>query len=158
MVVTVTKIISGGQTGADRGALRIAKELGIETGGYMPKYFLALDGKHPEFADLYNMKEHASIAYPPRTATNVRDSDGTVRFAGNFNSPGTMLTLKMIKKYGKPYYDIDINNPGSVLDFRKWLNDNNIKVLNVAGNSELSSPGIEDFVVGYLRDALTNDC
>lgn len=84
----LTKIISGGQTGADMGALKVAKELGLETGGTMPKSFIAHDGEHPEFATLYNIKEHASPKYPPRTACNVRDSDATVRFASNFDSPG----------------------------------------------------------------------
>jgi hypothetical protein len=36
----VTKVISGGQSGADLGGLRAAKVLGIQTGGSMPKGFL----------------------------------------------------------------------------------------------------------------------
>lgn len=147
------KIISGGQTGADRAGLKIAKELGIDTGGWLPKGCFAHDGNHPEFIKMYNMKEHTIAKYPPRTANNVRDSDGTVRFASNFNSPGERLTLKMIESYKKPYYDVNINNPPDIDDFKEWITKNNIVTLNVAGNSELSSPGIESFVMTYLRNA-----
>jgi putative molybdenum carrier protein len=38
------KIISGGQTGADRAALAVAIELGIDYGGSIPKGRLAEDG------------------------------------------------------------------------------------------------------------------
>ena len=47
------KVISGGQTGADRAGLQAAKSSGIKTGGYMPKGFLALDGNKVEFQYLY---------------------------------------------------------------------------------------------------------
>ena len=36
MTTPITRIISGGQTGADRAGLAAAYELGIETGGHCP--------------------------------------------------------------------------------------------------------------------------
>lgn len=42
------RIISGGQTGADQGALVAAKQLGIETGGWTPRGFLTEAGPCPE--------------------------------------------------------------------------------------------------------------
>jgi len=42
------KIMSGGQTGVDRGALEAALELGIECGGWCPAGRLAEDGRIPE--------------------------------------------------------------------------------------------------------------
>lgn len=146
----ISKIISGGQTGADRAALIVASEIGIETGGYMPLGFLALDGYHPEFSELYGIKQHSSPKYPPRTALNVKESDGTIRFATNFNSPGEKLTLKMIQQYKKPYFDIDLNNPKDFEELKDWILENNIKILNIAGNTELKSPGIQKFVYDYL--------
>src|SRR5580658_4523105 len=56
----VEKVISGGQTGADRAGLEVAKELGYKTGGAMPLGFEALDGPHPEFKDKYEMHEIAT--------------------------------------------------------------------------------------------------
>ncbi|HSQ58757.1 MAG TPA: putative molybdenum carrier protein, partial [Gemmata sp.] len=57
------RVISGGQTGADRGALIAARAAGIATGGFMPRGFLAHDGNHPEFAELYDMRETESSRY-----------------------------------------------------------------------------------------------
>ncbi len=104
----LTKVISGGQTGADRAGLIAAKAAGYATGGCMPLKFKAQDGYHPEFADLYSVTEHASSHYAPRTFKNVRDSDGTVRFAINFQSAGELLTLNAIKQYKKVWFDVHV--------------------------------------------------
>lgn len=157
----VKKVISGGQTGADIAGLIAAKKLGLETGGTMPKGFRTLKGPRPEYARLYGVKEHASYAYPPRTECNVKDSDGTIRFATNWDSAGERCTLKLIKKHGKPFLDVAPN--ADPFDFithplaKRWIQDNNIQILNVAGNSEETSPGIAKFVIEYLTEVLKND-
>jgi Circularly permutated YpsA SLOG family len=43
----VERIVSGGQTGADRAALDTARELGIATGGWVPRGRRAEDGAIP---------------------------------------------------------------------------------------------------------------
>ena len=148
-------IISGGQTGVDSGGLVAAVKLGIKTGGWMPKGFRRLDGKRPEMKQAFNMKEHPEWGYAPRTECNVRDSDGTVRFASNFYSPGELCTLKAIKKYNKPYFDVFIGDPRPHSELIDWIEENDIQTLNVAGNAEQNSPGIKDFVVEYLIEALS---
>jgi hypothetical protein len=150
---TLAKVVSGGQTGADRGALIAAKAAGIATGGWMPKYFLALDGSHPDFADLYGIREHKSDRYPPRTEQNVRDSDGTLKIASDFNSPGEKLTAAMCDKHGKPQCAIHIGgkfNIPPIEHVATWIAENRIRILNVAGNSERTSPGIQKFTEEYL--------
>ncbi len=47
----ISKIISGGQTGVDRGAIEAALELGFPYGGLIPKGRLAEDGAVPEKFD-----------------------------------------------------------------------------------------------------------
>ncbi len=144
------KIISGGQTGADQGGLEAGKEFGILTGGWMPKGFLTENGKCPELKEKFNLNEHSSEKYPPRTFTNARDSDGTIRFAVDFSSPGELCTLKAINQYSKPYIDIDVKDPIDIDLVVKWVNNNNIKTLNVAGNKESTYPGIQKFTREYL--------
>jgi hypothetical protein len=148
------KIISGGQTGADRAGLFVAKDLGYETGGWMPKGFIAQDGRHPKFAEQFNIQEHSSTFYPPRTALNAKESDGTVRIATDFNSPGEKLTLKMIQQYKKPHFDV-VPGITSTQELADWLKINNIEILNVAGNSERTSQGIYQFAYDFLKEALT---
>lgn len=101
------------------------------------------------------MREHESPQYPPRTALNVRDSDVTIRIATNFESPGEKLTLKMIRQYGKEHFDVDPMDESLMPEqIVEWIRDNNAKVINVAGNSERSSPGITDFATAIMFNVL----
>lgn len=147
-------VISGGQTGADRGGLIAAKKAGFTTGGWMPKGFKALDGNHPEFLDIYGLIEHPSPLYPPRTFANVKQTDVTIRFAVNFQTAGELCTLKAIEKYGKPHFDVDVLGTTTPGDLVHWLRhlDKRPEALNIAGNSERTAPGIEEFVVAFLLE------
>jgi len=160
------KIISGAQNGADIAGLIVAKEKGIVTGGTMPKGWRTLDGPRPEYAELYGITEHTSSSYVPRTFQNVKDADATIRFAWNIESSGEKCTLKAITQYSKPYFDVYILDTTKFvaaspkehpIEVAKWLYAHKIKVLNVAGNSEKTAPGIEVFVrrfVGVLIDEI----
>ena len=138
----LTKIISGGQNGVDKAALRAAKAFGLQTGGTMPKGFKTLSGPKPNFATLYNMTEDKSSSYPPRTESNVKNSDGTLMIAVDFNSAGEKCTQRFIDKHNKPQFDINPLEFYYIKSIVGWIDYWNIKVLNVAGNSEKTAPGI----------------
>jgi hypothetical protein len=147
------KIISGGQTGADQAGLRAAVILGLGTGGWAPFGWRTLDGPAP-WLEESGLRE-ANGGYAFRTELNVRDADGTVRFAADFNSPGERCTLNALKKHGKPYIDFNPLSPSAhPPTFKKWLIDNQIRVLNVAGNAEQTAPGMFNAVVAFLVHAL----
>lgn len=148
----IEKIISGAQIGTDAAALKAAKACGILTGGYMTKGCKTLDGPKPEYIKEFNIQELASYSYSARTEMNVSQSDGTIRFAEFFLSAGEKCTLKHIKWHNKPYLDVNIKNPIDKSIVINWLKENNIKILNVAGNSEQTSPGIGKIVYNYLID------
>ncbi len=74
----VPKIMSGGQTGADRAALDFAIGHGIKHGGWCPKGRRAEDGA---IDARYQLKETPSANFVQRTEWNTRDSDGTVVFS-----------------------------------------------------------------------------
>lgn len=148
------RIISGGQSGADLAGLKVGKKLKLETGGYMPKGFLTEFGNKPEYANEYNMQEHNSPKYPPRTYLNCKSAHATARFFLDQNSTGEKLTMKAILQYNKPYFDVDIKNPPEILEFQDWLRSNNVRILNISGNRESSAAGIEEFVIDYLGKAL----
>lgn len=139
------KVISGGQTGTDRAALIAAKTAGVPTGGWMPKGYKAQDGYHPHFATLYGMSEHPHPDYPPRTKQNVLDADATLLLSRDWSSPGEKLTLKLLREAGKPFLKVTLPVPDSFSTdgIREWIVANKIGILNVAGNSENTSPGIE---------------
>ena len=145
----ITKIISGGQTGADFAALDAAKIIGIETGGVAPKGFRTETGSNPALKD-YGIVEHSSEGYQPRTILNVRNSDGTVWF-GNETSPGGKLTINTCIKFRKPY----VINP-SKLTLIDWINKKHIRTLNCAGNRESNNPGLYERVKNFLVMVLTS--
>jgi len=146
-------VISGGQIGADIAGLRAAKHVGLKTGGNMPNRFMALDGLHPEYAKLYGMVDD-SAGYKSRTFKNVGQSDATIRLATNFSSRGELCTLNAIKRYDKPYYDVDMVNynryigPDDIVDFIIY---NQVTTLNIAGNAnvELEKPIYELLVAVF---------
>lgn len=161
---TVVKVISGGQTGADMGGLRAGKALKLRTGGWVPRGCKTQAGPNPRLVHVYGCDEHASDKYPPRTFANVRDSDATIRFAKDFGSPGELCTLKAIRQYHKPHLDVAVTELApyvlgiseAIMPIRRWLYRYEIRVLNVAGNSERTCPGIEllvkNFLVAVLRE------
>ncbi len=154
-MIMIHKIISGGQTGADIAALRVAKHLGIKTGGFMPKGWKTLDGPRPEYRTLYNMQEHSSGLYSERTRSNVGSANATLAFASDFSSPGEICTRKACESYNCPYLPIFTECPLPHDEVVSFLQQNHVVILNIAGNSEKTSPGIEKFVYNYLLKLLT---
>jgi len=58
------KIVSGGQTGADKAGLDVAIKLGIPYGGWVPKGRKTVDGTSPV---KYQLQEMPSASYTERT-------------------------------------------------------------------------------------------
>lgn len=152
----IERIISGGQTGADQVALRAARKLGIPTGGHAPRGWKTLDGPAPWLAD-YGLIEHVGD-YAARTEANVRDSGATIRVARVWNSPGELCTLRAITKHRRRWRDVvavDGDFELRVKEVRDWLEYHSVRVLNVAGNSEKTMPGIGAFAEKFLLAVLS---
>ncbi len=135
----IQKIVSGGQTGVDRAALDVARELGLACGGWCPKGRKAEDGTLPAH---YPLLETPSEDYAQRTAWNVRDSDGTLVLTQGEPTGGTLQTIEEASHLGKPCLVIELANPPSLSSVSAWVTAHRIKVLNVAGPRESKSPGI----------------
>ena len=145
------KIVSGGQTGADRAALDFAIKHGIPHGGWVPKGRLAEDGP---LADRYELKEMPSDSYPARTEQNVIDSDGTLIISHGPLTGGSDYTRELAKKHKKPCLHIDlsrtkIHEAGATIVI--WLMGNAVSALNVAGPRASKDPYVYDQVVALLE-------
>lgn len=138
--MTLKKVISGGQTGADRTGLECAKALGLETGGWIPRGCRTEDGLDPSLL-AFGCVEHRSPEWAPRTIANVEDAEATVWF-GNKTSPGGRLTEGTCNKLGKPFFD----NPDS---FVMLYISQTYETINVAGNRKSKNPK----VVGLVQAA-----
>ncbi|MEN6493470.1 MAG: putative molybdenum carrier protein [Thermoguttaceae bacterium] len=147
----VQKIVSGGQTGVDRGALDAAIGRGIPHGGWCPRGRRAENGPIPP---RYQLRETDSSAYRVRTEQNVLDSDGTLILHGGRLAGGTALTRRLALQHKKPCLVVDLLHEPDAASVRQWLVSHQIETLNVAGPRESQCPGIQakatDFVVSLL--------
>ena len=143
----VTKIVSGGQTGADRGALDAAIFLGIPHGGRCPRGRLAEDGVIPA---QYQLTETRSSQYGVRTQQNVIDSDGTLIIYRQTLQGGTELTRRLASEHEKPHLLVDMLQPLDDRVIQQWILSIPIRILNVAGPRESSAPGIQQEVFDLL--------
>jgi hypothetical protein len=98
------RIVSGGQTGVDRGALDAALESNEQCGGWCPEGRKAEDGVIPVH---YPLQELKGGGYRQRTRKNVQDSDGTVIIYFGELSGGTEQTLRFCLDAHKPYLLLD---------------------------------------------------
>jgi hypothetical protein len=150
----ISKIISGGQTGADQAALDVAIELGIPHDGWIPKGRKTERGRLP---DKYQLKEMPTDSYPKRTEQNVKDSDGTLVISYGEMTGGTEYTVKMAREHNKPWVHVNLNRlsgEAAVQLVRAWINGNEIKVLNVAGPRASKDPRIYSAAKKILKVVL----
>ena len=148
------KIISGGQTGADRAALDFAREHGFAHGGWCPLGRLAEDGTLDHG---YRLQETPSAAYAQRTEWNVRDADGTVIFTVTRElAGGSLFTQVCAQKLGKPCLHLAraAREAAPAHLLRDFLQQHQIKILNIAGPRASFTPEIGEFVREVLELAL----
>lgn len=151
----IKKIISGGQTGADRAALDFAIYHNIPHGGYCPKGRLAEDGP---IEARYQLIETSTKNYPQRTEKNVRESDGTVIFTIKRKlTGGSKKTLEFCGKHMKPCIHIHKEEYQPGLKLLNFIQQNKIKILNVAGSRASKEPEVCDFIKEILEDTFFDD-
>lgn len=154
----VALVRSGGQTGADRGALDAAREMGVALCGWCPAGGLAEDcpeapgliGPYPE------LRETPSAGYIQRTAWNVRDSHATLIVSPGGLEPksGTEATVDFARAYGRPV--LVIEGAGEVSRAREWLEGIGRELtLNVAGPRASKAPEVYEITRGIVRELLS---
>ena len=156
METVLQKLISGGQTGADRAALDAALALGFPCGGWCPEGRLAEDG--PLKAG-YPLEVLLGAGYRKRTIRNLTDADGTAIFHFGAITGGTKLTLDKSIQLDRPHVLIDgqkTSRPRAVEMVVSFIDEHGIKVLNVAGPRESGAPGMYQYVLSVMRSVLAN--
>lgn len=145
------KIISGGQTGVDRGALDAAIALGIDHAGWCPRGRRAEDGRIP---DRYRLRQTDTPQYPERTERNVVDSHATLILYRGTLSGGTELTRRLAEQHDRPYLAIDLDESRSAEEVRRWLEEHDVSTLNVAGPRESQCRGIAEDSRQFIEQVL----
>lgn len=148
----VERIVSGGQTGVDRGALDAAIAMHIDHGGWCPRGRLAEDGFIPL---VYKLTETDASEYAVRTERNVIDSSGTLVLYKQRLQRGTLLTYRLAQRHGRPVLRVRLDRAVHIELIQEWLRAEKICVLNVAGPRESSYPGIAIEAAELLTRVLT---
>ena len=151
--MVIQRIVSGGQTGVDRAALDVARELGVPSGGWCPKGRTAEDGV---LAACYKMKETPTADYPLRTEWNVRDSDATLVLTRGEPTEGTAFTIELARRLRKPSVVVDLAQQTNISPLLDWISTHNIQTLNIAGPRESKCPGIYAEASKFLRHVLSS--
>ena len=132
--IMIKKIISGGQVGADQGALDVAIKYGIPHGGWIQKGRKTQSGVLPP---KYHLKEMLTASFKDRIEQNVIDSHGSVIITHGTLTGGADYCLKMAQKHGRPCLHIDLNTLSeftAASRLNAWIKENDIEVLNVNGS------------------------
>lgn len=145
-----TRIVSGGQTGVDRGALIGARTMGTEIGGYCTIDRRAEDGEIPSE---FPLKECDSVDYLVRTRLNIEHSDATLVMAYEDEARlfgGTARTVDFCRAFDRPYYVLQLDAQADIGSniavaklIRAWGRFLEPATLNVAGPRESKAMGIQ---------------
>ena len=129
------KIITGGQPGVDITATETAHELGVPTGGFIPKGHSVksskVDYSNDVLKSLFGFSELENDDWKEAQIKNVKTANATVLF-GYPKSEGSLLTIKTCREIKQLY----LVNPGYEM-LARFINYHQIHQLNVAGNKDL---------------------
>ena len=157
-VLRLTKVISGGQTGVDQAALQAAQDCHLATGGWCPPGRVCEGGTIPERFALqetpYERSERApDVPRSLRTEWNVRDADGTLILYSSSqvpSDPGTLWTQQVAERLHKPLLITNLPSATVERTVLDWLVTHSIRILNVAGPSESTTPGVGKLTYDFL--------
>ena len=153
--MALAKIVSGGQTGVDRGALDAALEAGFPCGGWAPEGRAAEDGPIHE---RYPLQVLAGAGYEERTLRNVIDSDGTaILYLGTLEG-GTRQTMVHCVERGKPFELVDASRAGphdAAAKLAAFIEHHRLAVLNIAGPRASKWPEAYQYAHSTLRHLLS---
>ncbi len=156
----VRRLVSGGQTGADRAALDVAIRLGIPYGGWCPRGGRAEDlpAVPGLLLDYPELRETPTEDSAVRTEWNVRDSNATLLLTDHPDSltGGTALTRDLAVRLGRPFL---VTSTSDTEPVRAWLgalreDSPGGLVLHGAGPRESKEPGLYDAACRLLEQAL----
>ena len=141
----------------DRAALDAALQSGFPCGGWVTWDRMAEDGV---IDNRYPLVALPKGGYRQRTRLNVSDSDGTAILYNDALKGGTRLSRNLCALLKRPYVLINAaETPDPIVAAEKivkFIEDNNIETLNVAGPRASGWPVGHAFALGVIGRVIEN--
>lgn len=160
----IVEVRSGGQSGADRGAMDAGLHCGVRVEGWCPAGGWAEDYPEPPgvLAIYPQMIETPSADVAQRTEWNIRDSSCCIALntKARKTSPGTDLGYIFYEKYNIPNFEILVDDPDTLDEQIEqacaWLQslDDDGLVLGIGGPRASEYPGIYDIAFTVVTKIL----
>ncbi|WP_084078263.1 YpsA SLOG family protein [Demequina sp. NBRC 110057] len=152
----IARIIAGGQTGVDRGALDAAIAMKVVHGGWCPAGGIAEDKPYAPgvLIDYPGLKPTMSADPEIRTRLNVRDSHATLVLGDPEVSEGAARAVGTAAELSRPC----LVSPATPDEAFAWLSGLGRELLiNVAGPRESQWPGARDASYAFVTALLERD-
>jgi hypothetical protein len=105
--------------------------------------------------------DRAALEVALRLGLNVWDSDGTLVLNRGELAGGTLYTVRIAERIGRPLRVVDLDRladplerAGALAEVRQWIEEEGLATLNVAGPRESKSPGIGAAAAAFLESLL----
>ncbi len=138
----IIKVISGGQAGVERAALDAALKFMIDCGGWIPDWRAKEDDA---LAKTYRMVVLEGANHVQATEQNVQSADGVLVVARGEVTGNAALHLRLAERHHRPVLVLDLDRIGAfeaAKSAESWIQENEIKVLNVTGTQPGSDADI----------------
>lgn len=154
MTAGAITILTGGQTGVDRGALDAALDGGAPCGGWCPARRRAEDGYIPA---RYPVQALCRGGYLARTRKNVEDSDATLVITFGTPTGGTARTIEFCRELRKPHLIVDAGEhsvDAAIRETLAFVGRWRLARLNVAGPRRSREPAGHEYAYAVVRGVL----
>ena len=136
----LSRVISGGQTGAEQAALFAAEACGIPTGGSAPEGWQTAAGPNPRLlADRFSLCAQRG-GHAQSLRANILDADGTLWLAYEFAGPDEQVCHRALESCGADFLDLRLPNLPPIQEVAEWIVDKGIRTLHVTGARERYRP------------------
>jgi len=154
----ITRIVSAGNPGAERGGVDAASYCDLDHGGWIRRG--RRNGRDVRIPLRYDVPHVRNVPdNRPCSEANVVDSDATVVFAYGMPSDRGGKAAALAMKHDRPCLTIDLNRPRTetVDEIVAWLEEDcpSECVLHVTGATEMEAPGIGPTVMAWMIDVIS---
>lgn len=138
----ISRIISGANPGVEMAALDVARKLGIDHGGWLPK---GRPQQNRELMASYGLKEMDSFGNRQVMEKNVQEADGALLVFRGEKIPRLKHSVEAALKHHRQFLGVDLKQypafeAASLIN--SWTEIQKVRTVFITGATELEVPGI----------------